>query len=226
MLLQHLQGLAAQTGTDTGLNVVAYTGNVKDAIVAAILETSFEEHTVLCMVADGMSRQQQLHAELTADLLGGRPNDMLKSCYCKHICSGCNAHVPAIELSCSAPVFAGIELWQVSAETDSQGPVEAVAASLGSASDCVLFCGASASDMRAGLSAGGVKTLLQDLNDGVIDQLTKVGWQSSLHIMCAHVASRSTATHVIPYCPCFSYVCAGTWPAAAVQQHVPRHGEP
>lgn len=136
VLLQHLQGLAAQTGTDTGLNVVAYTGSVKDAIVASILESSFEERTVLCMVADGMSRQQQLHAELTADLLG-------------------------------------IELWQVSAESDSQGPVEAVAAAIDAASDCVLFCGASASDLHAGLSVGGVKTLLQDLNDGVIDQLTK-----------------------------------------------------
>ena len=82
VLLQHLQGLAAQTGTDTGLNVVACTGCVKDAIVAAILESSFEERTVLCMVADGMSRQQQLHAELTADLLGGQLNDMPKSSCC------------------------------------------------------------------------------------------------------------------------------------------------
>ena len=82
VLLQHLQGLAAQTGTDTGLNVVAYTGCVKDAIVAAILESSFEERTVLCMVADGTSRQQQLHAELTADLLGGQLDGMLMSSCC------------------------------------------------------------------------------------------------------------------------------------------------
>ena len=81
---------------------------------------------------------------------------------------------------CPGLVSAGIELWQVSAESDSQGPVEAVAAAIDAASDCVLFCGASASDLHAGLSVGGVKTLLQDLNDGVIDQLTKVGWQAWL----------------------------------------------
>ena len=82
VLLQHLQGLAAQTGTETGLNVVAYTGCVKDAIVAAILESSFEERTVLCMVTGGMSRQQQLHAELAADLLGEQLDDMLMGSCC------------------------------------------------------------------------------------------------------------------------------------------------
>ncbi len=93
MLLQHLQGLAAQTGTDTGLNVVAYTGSVKDAIVASILESSFEERTVLCMVADGMSRQQQLHAELTADLLGGQLNGMLTGSCCRSSAQAAK-HIP------------------------------------------------------------------------------------------------------------------------------------
>ena len=86
--------------------------------------------------------------------------------------------MPAREGSCFALMAAGIELWQVSAQSDSQGPVEAVAAALDSASDCVLFCGASASDLCAGFSAGSAKTPLQDLSDGVIAQLTKVGWQA------------------------------------------------
>ncbi|KAK9807486.1 hypothetical protein WJX72_000457 [[Myrmecia] bisecta] len=71
VLLERLQLETAALGTSTGLNVVAFTGDVCTALTAYLVSSVFDESTVACIgKTEALTQEELQQAHFVADVIG------------------------------------------------------------------------------------------------------------------------------------------------------------